>query len=388
VAGARLLVDVTQYASWPAKSGVQRVLLHLAAEWPGDRVAARFGFIDGSSYVTGPIEWLGSVIRLTFATSNGRDSVEEVRDALRARSAETIATDDVEQVFDAYLLPEPTLQRDSLAVAERVRARGRIGAYFIYFDAIPLTHPEFFAKATDTDGSVTRYHQVLSGMDHVAFISAAARELFEGRIARRRLDGGRVATLGADGLPKVTISRPKRPVFTILGTVEPRKRHQVVLDAFENLWDSGRDYMLVVLGPPGSGQPDLLKRLRELSETSRLNWLPNPRDDAVADHIARSSAVLFTSAVEGSGLPALEALALGCPVIVSDGVPALEGIGSAGQIRLETVDAESVATAVEALADPATNDALRAAIEGLHLPTWASFAADVEAWIADSLRVP
>ena len=66
----RLLVDVTQFVSWPAASGIQRVLRHLAEEWRGDEVEGVYGFIRDGRFVTGPISALGRVIASVFRASS------------------------------------------------------------------------------------------------------------------------------------------------------------------------------------------------------------------------------------------------------------------------------------------------------------------------------
>ena len=198
----RLLVDVTQYVDWPARSGVQRVLLHLANEWSGKAIDARFGFIRKGQYATGPVSQLGSVIGSTFRTADTTAPIASrtVRDALLAVSDRRVRIAEIENCFDAYLLPEPSLRRDNLTVADRLRTSRRTIAFFIYYDALPLTHPQFFPRFTDGLGAVTRYHQVLSRAHGVAFISAAMKEVFERRLARRSLTHAVVARPGADGL--------------------------------------------------------------------------------------------------------------------------------------------------------------------------------------------
>ena len=170
--------------------------------------------------------------------------------------------------------------------------------------------------------------------------------------------------------------------FAILGSVEPRKRHAVVLDAFERLWSAGRDYELVVMGAPGWEQPDVIERLRALTQTRRVRWIERPADKDIASALAESSALLYVPHAEGYGLPPLEALAVGCPVIVPVDLPSLEGLGDSGQIRLRSVTAEAVASAVEKLAAQDSNAEYRRAISKLRLPTWREFAADIEHWIA------
>jgi glycosyltransferase involved in cell wall biosynthesis len=380
----RLLVDVTQYVHWPATSGVQRVLQKLAANWRGRTLEASFGFIEAGSYVTGPISELASVIAAAFrlVDEGGAVSPESIRHRLSGVASRTVATNEVAQVFAAYLLPEPTLRDDHLAIAFRL---GRLSkSFFLYYDALPLTHPQFFGSGCDGNLLVTRYNHVIASSDNVAFISQAARTVFEARIARRTLPNAMVARPGADGLPHVNHSTPDVPTFTMLGTIEPRKRYGAVLDAFEGFWETGRKYRLVIIGAPGAEEPRLLERLTELAATDRLDWIKHADDKVLARTLSGSSAMIFPSEGEGYGIPPLEALALGCPVVVSASLPALDGLPGQGQIRLGTISADNVAAAVQTLADPNKNAEYRKAAAELQLPTWQKFATDLEDWIVSS----
>jgi glycosyltransferase involved in cell wall biosynthesis len=383
----RLLVDVTQFVSWPAASGVQRVLRHLADEWRGDEIEGLYGFIRDGRFVTGPISALGSEIASVFRTSStgAPASTEDVELALTDTSEWSVSADDVEQAVDGYLLPEPTLRTDSLELAARLHGSTGAIPFFIYYDLLPLTHPQFFAPRSDGGLVVTRYHWTLARAANVAFISEAVRKDFESRIARRAVLNGIVARPGADGLGRAVSAAPARPSFVTIGTVEPRKRHRLMLEALERLWAADRDFRLVILGTAGGEDPELIDRLRQLSATERLTWIERPDDDDVANELSRASAILFPSGGEGYGLPPLEALAVGCPVIAVEDLPALEGLPSDGQIRLRTPTVEALVTAVETLADPTSNAAYRRDIANLQLPTWQRFTADVERWIAAAL---
>jgi glycosyltransferase involved in cell wall biosynthesis len=381
----RVLVDVTQYVTWPATSGVQRVLLHLAREWREKNVEARFGFIENQHYLIGPLRDLGSVVDSVFR-SGGRDSADAVRGALRRGDHERVQIRDIPHEFAAYLLPEPTLRRDTLAVMKQLLEKERILSFFVYFDSLPLTCPEFYPRGADGDGIVTQYHQTIASADNIVFISPASKRTFEQRIARRTLTRSIVARPGADALPYVEPRSAANAIFTVLGTVEPRKRHRVILQAFERLWAGGRDFKLVILGAEGWEDRGVIRRLRELAATSRVKWIEGARDEDVTAALAASSAVLFTPYAEGYGLPPLEALFSGCPAIVSADLPSLESISDAGQIRLDVVTAETIAAAVETLAEPNCNEAYRSAIQNLVLPTWRNFVDSVENWVASALR--
>ena len=62
----RVLIDVTQWVHWPATTGVQRVIGHLAERWQGDEVEAFFGFLEDDAYVVGPIDGFASVSQSQF----------------------------------------------------------------------------------------------------------------------------------------------------------------------------------------------------------------------------------------------------------------------------------------------------------------------------------
>jgi glycosyltransferase involved in cell wall biosynthesis len=379
---------VTQYANWPAKSGVQRVLHRLASEWSGNSLDARFGFLGKRGYATGPIRAFADVIGATFCSRTaGAPSAKEIQAQLRKVADGTVAADRLDREFDGYLLPEPSFRSDSLATAERMGKTVPARSFFIYYDALPLTHPQFFYVGADRIGALPRYHQVVAESENVAFISEATRRVFERRVARRTLARAIVSRPGADGLGTVPGGARIDPVptFAVVGTVEPRKGHRVVLDAFEELWASGRDYRLLVLGAPGSERPELLDRLRMHADSPRLEWFTDATDGDVASALARSWGMIFVPVAEGYGLPPLEALAAGCPTIVPSDLPALEDLPDQGQIRLERVTASSVAAAIETLADEQANLDARRAVRQLRLPTWRRFAAEIEAWMASIL---
>src|SRR4051794_9959282 len=132
----RVLVDVTQFVSLPASSGIQRVLRNLTEGWSGDAVEGVYGFIRDGRFVTGPISALANEIASVFnASSTGTPaSAQSVELALTDTSDGSFSTDEVEQVVDGYLLPEPTLRTESLGVAARLDGSTGAVPFFIYYD--------------------------------------------------------------------------------------------------------------------------------------------------------------------------------------------------------------------------------------------------------------
>jgi glycosyltransferase involved in cell wall biosynthesis len=102
-------------------------------------------------------------------------------------------------------------------------------------------------------------------------------------------------------------------------------------------------------------------------------------------HLIRGSrATIFASQAEGFGLPPLESLALGVPVIVSEGLPSIAMIEPPGQVRLAQPDAAGIRQAVLDMLDDTFARRKYEEIRGLNLPTWADLSRRLGQWIESS----
>ena len=108
-----------------------------------------------------------------------------------------------------------------------------------------------------------------------------------------------------EGLP------PEGPYFVTVGTIEPRKNHALLLDVWEKLGPKGP--MLLICGSRGWNNDAVFARLDSLGpEVAGLS------DGALASLVKGAQGLLFPSHAEGYGLPAIEALQLGTPVMCSN----------------------------------------------------------------------
>jgi len=117
------------------------------------------------------------------------------------------------------------------------------------------------------------------------------------------------------------------PFYLVVGKNEPYKGHDLALSA--SAAGAAPDERLVLVQRTSSGR-GLARRVEELGISERVRWLP---DLALPDLIVllqSARALLQPSLVEGFGLPALEAIACGCPVIASDTPALVEVLGGAG----------------------------------------------------------
>jgi len=129
------------------------------------------------------------------------------------------------------------------------------------------------------------------------------------------------------------------------GTVEPRKNLPTLLRAYEALARTGRDLDLVLVGPPGWGSLDLDEN-PALRDGGRLHVLGRLAPHDLHAAYAGARAFAFPSLWEGFGLPVLEAMAHGIPVVTSTGTSMAEFARDAG-LLVPPNDAAELARAIE-----------------------------------------
>ena len=142
-----------------------------------------------------------------------------------------------------------------------------------------------------------------------------------------------------------------------LGRLNRRKNLGTLLRAYAALRAQGRpELSLVIGGKVDHGVEDLVRGLRESRGSSRVHWVGLIPDADLPAFYAAATCFVYPSLFEGFGLPLLEAMACGCPVVSSDRAACPEVVGTAGLL----VDPEDVAAIAEAIARVLDDEALRA----------------------------
>jgi len=133
----------------------------------------------------------------------------------------------------------------------------------------------------------------------------------------------------------------------MVGTLEPRKGHAQVLDAFEQLWQSGVDVNLVIAGKQGWMVETLVDRLRVHPELNkRLFWLEGISDEYLEKVYAASTCLIAASYGEGFGLPLIEAAQHKLPIIARD-IPVFREVAGEYAYYFNSTQPEGVAESIQ-----------------------------------------
>jgi len=117
------------------------------------------------------------------------------------------------------------------------------------------------------------------------------------------------------------------PYYVVVGKNEPYKAHQLALEAFAR--ESNPEELLVLVQRTRSGK-GLAKLAEKLGISAKIRWLPTLTEAELVTVLQAARALFQPSLVEGFGIPVLEAMAAGCPVIASDTPALVEVLGGAG----------------------------------------------------------
>jgi glycosyltransferase involved in cell wall biosynthesis len=158
-------------------------------------------------------------------------------------------------------------------------------------------------------------------------------------------------------LPVTDVLRPQSnapPYVLYVGGHQPRKNLEGVFRALRSYWDCHDASMeLRLTGTPETMSFAAAAAYRHLGGGLRVRFAGQPDDAHLAGLYAAARCLLMLSRDEGFGLPALEAMAYGCPVIAADRASLPEVVGDAG-ILVDPDDTEGVVRAIHRLnLDPA-----------------------------------
>ena len=373
-------IDVTETLRSGWRAGIQRVVCELVRELPRahpdielvpvcwSKTHEQFRRIDSAEYArllaptatqqpSMPAPSPGRVRRLLARLMHRSGTAGLVHAVRRQRELRAVSPEhrvlllyrfepgsvflDVDASWNPTTRPRADLLPDLVA--------GGVRTVMFLHDLLPQTHPQWFIPQL-VDVSSAHLHAHLEA--NSSFVCNS--EHTAATLARYAADLGAAApNASVAPMGSTTSTVPSRPrsdaanatdvperPFVVVGTVEPRKNHAVVLDAFEKVRVEHPDARLVVVGRPGWRSDAVIGRLRHLADSPSggVVWRSDASDDELAELYARALAVVVASATEGFGLPVVEALNHGAVVLSSNG----GGLPEAGGDHVEYFDPTSV----------------------------------------------
>lgn len=274
---------------------------------------------------------------------------------------------------DVLVLLDSSWHADFFPVAERLKADG-VRIVSVIYDLIPLTHPQFC-----DDGLVRVFEQWFDWITRTAdgFIAISRTIIEEVRQEAELRLGHEVAEkrwydyfhLGSDldqADPRSQVRNDvkkmfsQRPVYLMVSTIEPRKNHTYLLDAFDQLWAEGRDVGLCFVGKIGWKTEQLIERVRRHPQLGKQLFMWNDLSDRELEYCyLQARSLVFPSYVEGFGLPLVEGMQRNLPVMASD-IPVFREIGGDAMAYFELSHPETLARLVAQFEDsgvfPAVGD--------------------------------
>ncbi len=243
------------------------------------------------------------------------------------------------------------VQSNSFQVIETARAK----LVFVVYDVSFWACPEFTTE-------VNRLHcqqgvlEALGRADGFIFISESAKKEFETVLPGWLKQNDKPAAVIplASRLRPRNGQKPEEPFWLAVGSMEPRKNYNALFSAI-GIYQrrSQHPSQLCLVAPTGWKNDGLKKKAREFERRGWIRSAGHVDEESLGSLYEHALALLFPSWYEGFGLPVLEAMQCGCPVICSDRT-SLPEIGGDAVRYIDPENPESICDAILALEEDST----------------------------------
>jgi len=342
----QLLLDISELVQHDAKTGIQRVTRNILWAWlrnpPGNYRVEPVYAIPGQPY--------------RYARRFTANFLEIPEELLQDELLD-YGTGDI--FFVLEWLPSIALAHHAFY---QVLRRQGVQVKFVVYDLLCISLPQFFIPeaasgfipwlevVADSDGAICISHSVASQLNEWVRTNGPSRQrplkvswFHLGADIDNSFPSASLPTDAATTLDQIG----SRTSFLMVGTLEPRKGHTQVLDAFEQFWQSDADSNLVIVGKQGWMLESLIRRLRAHPERNvRLFWLEGISDEYLEKVYAASTCLIAASFGEGFGLPLIEAAQHKMPIIARD-IPVFREVAGDYAFYFNSEKAEGLAQTIQ-----------------------------------------
>lgn len=325
----QLLVDISVIIRGDAGTGIQRVVRAMLSELQNNppksyKICPVFASVNGYQY-------LPEGFRLEANDPNVLSASSKV---VRVSNEDVFLGLDLATV----LLPKNEKQ------LRRWKLKG-VKVHLMVYDLLPVIHPEWFN--TRTTRNFYRWLRTLAIIaDSAICISSTVKANLCGWLEAKYsisisslsihaipLGCDLVGSVPSKGIPdngaEMLRKALEKPTALMVGTLEPRKGHNQILNAFDNLWKAGHDYNIIIVGKKGWKTNHLVNKIFNHDRYNKnLFWINCASDEYLHKLYTASYGLIMASYGEGYGLPLVEASVLKKPVFARD-IPVFREINMA-----------------------------------------------------------
>jgi glycosyltransferase involved in cell wall biosynthesis len=280
------------------------------------------GVSEFANRLDGTVRW-GNLDMLSHLSAKRNDMHKRAEADMRRFALARCRPSRLTKTLTKYLPKHSTYINVGLSnLTERVLWAVKHGAAcritVMIHDTIPLDFPQYQGT-----GSTDRFRQLLKRVSSKADLVLCNSAQTESDVLKHALTWGltpktAVAHLGLDVPPLSDAPLPngiQPPYMITVGTIEPRKNHQFLIDLWAEMTDPPQ---LLICGKRGWKNAHVFQQLDALAHDSPIKELSDVADDAMFSLMKNASALLCPSFAEGYGLPPIEAAALDVPIICND----------------------------------------------------------------------
>jgi glycosyltransferase involved in cell wall biosynthesis len=256
----------------------------------------------------------------------------------------------------------------------------------IVHDLIPAKNPEYYSRSEQEKFSQDISTIINHAKGIVAVSETTRTDLVKHVSLMKRECPPMVTAPLASGLRPVLTQEKliNEPYFLVIGTIDPRKNHLLLLQIWRNLVDKlgVKTPKLVIIGKRSKkcwGSLDMLDRCEQLKGVVIESQSP---DQELINYLLHARALLFPTFSEGYGLPLIEALSFSTPVIASN-LPVFREIAGNIPDYLDPLDGKGWMEHIEnyALEDSSLRQAQKQRMTNFHIPSWNDHFSKVDAFM-------